>query len=234
MSDKKAAEKLQYGNRFGNDIVKLANASLSLASQSSESEIAAAKYARWFSNGEVIPEPSETSRARFRKILPTMDAIEVASATRENLSILGNDAHDLFSDRLPANNRMRKANRSSVLPSIPYLGSCKFGEVVVGQSSASYSVLQLFIANFDGEFDTSAGASFYKPNSREFDQMFFGVHVVVDRDGNPLGFDRKRGVDGIAFKTKDLNKALYNVAAAATGLSMEQLKARAQAAARKR
>lgn len=67
---------------------------------------------------------------------------------------------------------MRKANRSSVLPSIPYLGSCKFGEVVVGQSSASYSVLQLFIANFDGEFDTSAGASFYKPNSREFDQMF--------------------------------------------------------------
>lgn len=64
--------------------------------------------------------------------------------------------------------------------------------------------------------------------------MFFGVHVVVDRDGNPLGFDRKRGVDGIAFKTKDLNKALYNVAAAATGLSMAQLKARAQAAASRR
>ncbi len=230
MSDKHAADKLSYGNRFGDDIVKLANASLSLASSASEAQIAAAKYARWFSDGSVQPEPLETSKARFRKILPTMDAIEIATATRDNLSILGDDAHSLFSGRLPANNRMRRANRTSVLPTIPYLGSCKFGEVVVGQTAASYSVLQLFIANFDGEFDTSAGASFYKPSSRDFDQMFFGVHVVVDRDGNPLGFDRKRGVDGIAFKTKDLNKALYNVAAAATGLSMEQLKVRAEAA----
>lgn len=234
MSDRNAAEKLQYGNRFGNDIVKLANASLSLASSASDAEIASAKYARWFSGDEPHPEPLATSKKRFRKIVPTMDVIEVASATRENLSIMGDDAHDLFSGRLPANNRMRRAIRSTVLPNIPYLGSCKFGEVVVGQTAENYSVLQLFIANFDGEFDTAAGATFYKPYSRDFDQMFFGVHLMVDRNGNALGFDRQRGLDGIAFKTKDLNKALYNVAAAATGLSMEQLKARALAAAKKR
>ena len=153
MPDKHAADRLSYGNRFGDDIVKLANASLSLASSASEAQIAAAKYARWFSDGAVQPEPLETSKARFRKILPTMDAIEIATATRDNLSVLGDDAHSLFSGRLPANNRMRRANRTSVLPTIPYLGSCKFGEVVVGQTAASYSVLQLFIANFDGEFD---------------------------------------------------------------------------------
>lgn len=234
MSDNNAAEKLQYGNRFGNDIVKLANASLSLASSASEAEIASAKYARWFSGDDVQPEPLATSKGKFRKILPTMDVLEVASATKENLSIMGDDAHDLFAGRLPANNKMRRAIRSTVLPNIPYLGSCKFGEVVIGQTAESYSVLQMFIANFDGEFDTAAGATFYKPYSRDFDQMFFGVHLIVDRNGNALGFDRLRGVDGIAFKTKDLNKALYNVAAAATGLSMEQLKARALAAAKKR
>jgi hypothetical protein len=234
MSDKNAAAKLQYGNRFGNDIVKLANASLSLASSSSEAEIASAKYARWFSGEEAHPEPVATSKARFRKILPTMDVLEVASATRENLSILGDDAHDLFAGRMPSKNRMRRAIRTAVLPNIPYLGSCKFGEVVIDQTARSYSVLQMFIANFDGELDTSAGASFYNPNSRDFDQMFFGVHLVVDRNGNALGFDRQRGIDGIAFKTKDLNKALYSVAGAATGMSMEQLKARALAAAKKR
>ncbi|CAN7628934.1 hypothetical protein [Rhizobium sp. LjRoot258] len=88
---------------------------------------------------------------------------------------------------------------------------------------------QMFIANFDGDLDTADGANFYKPASRDFGQMFYGVHILVDRFGNPLGFDRGRGENGVAFKTKDVTKALYSIASASTGLSIEALQKRAAA-----
>ncbi|NKK98186.1 hypothetical protein GFM02_07870 [Rhizobium leguminosarum bv. viciae] len=121
---------------------------------------------------------------------------------------------------------MRKAIRSSILPNAPHLGACKFGEIVTGRSQDAFAVTQLFIANFDGDIDTTAGgANLYKPRSQDFDQMFFGLHLILGRDGNLLGFNQKLGNKGVSFKTKDITTALYNVASVSTGLSMEVLQA---------
>ncbi|WP_087003252.1 hypothetical protein [Rhizobium sullae] len=177
MSGKKVIGKLQYGDRFGTGIANLARSSMAVAASSTEAEVAAARYAKWFNGDDHQPEPTSSSKGKFRQILPSMAATEIAEATKENLAVLGDDAYDLIASKLPSGNRMRKAIRSSILPSIPYLGSCKFGEVVTNFNGGTYSVLQFFIANFDGDLDTAAGASFYKPKSRDFDQMFFGVNI---------------------------------------------------------
>ncbi|MBB4230736.1 DUF6656 family protein [Rhizobium mongolense] len=225
-----AVSKLQYGERFGEEVTKIARASLSVASTSSDAEVATTKYSRWFHGENAAPEPMATSRRKFKTITANMAAAEVAAATKENLSILGDDASDLFTSKLPAGHKLRKTIRSSLLPGIPYLGSCKFGEIVTDRGQDRYAVTQMFIANFDGDLDTSEGANFYKPVNRDFGQMFYGVHIIVDRFGNPLGFDRDRGDNGIAFKTKDVTKALYSIASASTGLSIEALLARAAGA----
>lgn len=222
------ASKLQYGSRFSDDVKKIAHSALSVASISSEAEIAAARYTRWFCGDTGEPEPMATSAKKFRQIAADMAVAEVIAATRENLSILGEDASDLFTSKLPAGHRMRKAIRSSILQNVPYLGTCKFGEIVTGRNQDGFAVTQIFIANFDGDLDTAArGAKFCKPLSRDFDQMFFGLHFILDRDGNLVGFNQKLGNKGVAFKTKDITTALYNVATASTGLSMQALQARA-------
>jgi len=224
-----AVSKLQYGDRFGEEVIKIARGSLSFVSSSSEAEVASAKYSRWFNGEDATPEPMATSSRKFRKITANMAVSEVAAATKENLSILGDDASDLFRSKLPAGHKMRRTVRPSLLHGIPYLGTCKFGEVVTERGQDKYAVTQMFIANFDGDLDTADGANFYKPASRDFGQMFYGVHILVDRFGNPLGFDRDRGENGIAFKTKDVTKALYSIASASTGLSIEALQKRAAA-----
>lgn len=220
--------KLQYGDRFGDDVKKITRSTLSVASASSEAEVASARYARWFRDETSDSEPMATSAKKFRRITADMAVAEVIAATKENLSILGGDASDLFTSKLPTGHRMRKAIRSSILPNAPHLGACKFGEIVTGRSQDAFAVTQLFIANFDGDIDTtSGGADLYKPRSQDFDQMFFGLHLILSRDGNLLGFNQKLGNKGVAFKTKDISTALYNVASVSTGLSMEVLQARA-------
>ncbi|MBB2711957.1 UNVERIFIED_ORG: hypothetical protein GGE53_003610 [Rhizobium etli] len=222
------ASKLQYGERFGDDVKKIVRSALSIASVSSEAEVASARYARWFrgETGETVP--MATSAKKFHRITTDMAAAEVIAATKENLSILGGDASDLFTSKLPTGHRMRKAIRPTILPNAPHLGACKFGEIVTGRSQDVFAVTQLFIANFDGDIDTTAGsANLYKPRSQDFDQMFFGLHLILGRDGNLLGFNPTLGNKGVSFKTKDITAALYNVASVSTGLSMEDLQARA-------
>ncbi|MFN7102869.1 MAG: DUF6656 family protein [Pseudorhizobium sp.] len=222
--------KLQYGDRFGDDVRKITRAALSVASASSEAEVASARYERWFRGEAGEPEPMATSAKKFRRITADMAIAEVIAATKDNLSILGDDASDLFTSKLPVRHRMRKSIRSSILPNLPYLGTCKFGEIVTGSSPDAFAVTQIFIANFDGDLNTTTkDANLYKPKSRDFDQMFFGLHLILDRNGNPLGFNRKLGDNGVAFKTKDITTALFNVASASTGLSIEALQDRAAA-----
>jgi len=224
------ASQLQYGARFGEEVKKIAQSGLTVASSATDAQVASAKYARWFHGDAAEPEPMATSAKKFRRITPDMAVAEVVAATRENMAILGDDASNLFAPKLPGEHRMRKAIRSSILPNVPYLGTCKFGEIVTGQSKDALAVTQIFIANFDGDIDTAAGSvALFKPRSRDFDQMFFGLHLIVDRSGNPLGFNHKLGEHGVAFKTKDITAALYNIASASTGMSIKELQQRAAA-----
>jgi hypothetical protein len=170
-----------------------------------------------------------TSRKKFRKIDASMAAAEIAAITKDNMTILGEDAFELFMPKLPDAHRLRKAVRAAVLPSVPYLGMAKFGEIVCGRTEDHVAVTQIFITNFDGELNTR-NANFCTPINRQFDQMIFGVHFLLDRNGNRIGFDYRRGENGVAFKARDMNEALYGIASASTGLSIEQLEARVVAA----
>jgi len=123
------ASKLQYGDRFGDDVKKIARSALSIASVSSDAQVASTRYARWFHGEAGGPEPMATSAKKFRRITADMAIAEVIAATKENLSIFGGDASDLFASKLPTGHRMRKAIRSSILPNVPHLGTCKFGEI---------------------------------------------------------------------------------------------------------
>lgn len=225
-----AATKLEYGSRFGSSVVKVAKASLLAHADPGHSANGAPRYSRWFHGEDGNREPMATSMKKFRQIDPSMAAAEVASITKENMAILGADACDLFVSRLPREHRMRKAIRSAVLPTAPYFGLCKFGEVVVERAADKFHITQIFITNFDGEVETSDNANFCTPVNNKFDQMLFGVHVIVDRLGNRIGFDRERGEDGLAFKTKNIGQALFHIASESTGIPLEVLQTRAAAA----
>ena len=217
---------LHYGSRFGSEISQLARSSKSAASALRQEQVGSARYTRWFHGEDASPEPMATSRGKFRKVTSSMAAAEIAAATKENLAILGEDATALLLPRLPKGHRLRKSLRSSVLPGMPHLGSCKFGEVIISREADVVAVTQVFIANFEGEIDTAATSRMFQPRTPDFAQMFFGLHLFLDRQGNFLGIDRNRGVDGVAFKTKNISSALCSIASASTGLSIEDLMAR--------
>ena len=224
------ANGLAYANRFGEGISKTVRQhALALASSRTEQTNISARYTRWF-HGTDQPEPLSTAKHKFRSISADMAAREIAEITRGNLAILGNDAHSLFSSRLPAGHKMSKAVRSSVLPSAPHLGACRFGQVTVNERPTHRTMLQFFIANFDAALDTTNFEAFYKPNSKNFDQIFFGIHLIVDRNGNTVDFDHGRGEQAVEFRTNDLTTALYNIASASTGLSVAALPTRARPA----
>lgn len=220
-----AISKLQYANRFGNEIARLAHET-ALAAAPSLSHLPP-RYSRWFHGADRDAGSSEEAGQRYRQLHADMTAMEIAVATRNNLTALGEDASDLIAHRLPDGHRMRKAIRSAVLPDAPFLGTCKFGEIIHERNAETLGVTQIFVANFHGEIDTERAGSIYRPSSPEFDQMFFGIHIIVDRFGSTLGFDYERGKKGLAFKTRDTAEALYSIASASTGLSREALLARA-------
>lgn len=216
--------KLQYGNRFGGDITRLAQ---EMAAAHEARDGMTARYTRWFYGADTEVVDGALSTQRYRHITTDMSATEIASATKNNLIALGEDANDLFSTRLPDGHRMRKAIRSSILPDMPFFGTCKFGEIISDRSHDTLSVTQIFVANFHGEIDTLSPGSVYRPSHGGFDQMFFGIHIVVDRFGSTLGFDLDRGKSGLAFKTGNMREALYSIASVSTGLTREELEMRA-------
>ncbi len=98
--------KLQYGKRFGDDVRNISRTALSVASSSTEAEVASARYARWFHGETAEPEPMATSAKKFRRLAADMAVAEIIAVTKENLSILGDDANQLFASSLPTGHRM--------------------------------------------------------------------------------------------------------------------------------
>lgn len=73
-----AISKLQYGNRFGEDVAKIAQTSLSVAASSSDAQVAQTKYSKWFNGDDVKPEPMATSSRKFRKTTPEMAVADLS------------------------------------------------------------------------------------------------------------------------------------------------------------
>lgn len=185
---------------------------------------APSRYGEWFYGEKVASR-------RLKPITNDMSAEDVATATRANLALIGEETRKRIVARLPAGHALHKAIRAAALRSAPHLGTCKFGEIVTDYDRDKYQLMQVFLANFAGHLDTSAPARFLVPLSKNYDQMFFGLHVEVDRAGNPLGFNRGLGIEGVAFQTRNLLKAFLHIASASTGVAIEEWEARARAGA---
>lgn len=178
---------------------------------------------------------TEEAPARFVPITPellkTMKPEDILKLTMSNLALMGQSEIDLILKLLPESHSLRrpKTFRPMPLRKMPYLGSCKVGEVIVREHNGKYLVNQIYMANFEADLDTSGQGDLFHGITREVcnkPRMYYGLNVVVDRVGQALGFDRTAGNDGIAFQTNDKAEAVWQIAAASTHQTVEQLRAK--------
>ena len=159
---------------------------------------------------------------------------EIHKLTVANLTIMGQSEIGQITKVLPSNSKLRqpKALRPSTLKGLPYLGSCKIGEVLLREQGGQFVVNQIFMSNFEAEIDTGAEEDLFVGVSKEVSnrpRMFYGLNVIVDRVGQPVGFDLNSGRKGLVFQTRDKAEAIWHIAAAATNQSIEALRAKAKA-----
>lgn len=178
---------------------------------------------------------AEAPQRKFIPLTPEMvmklTAQQLLEITTNNLSILGEQYNAEFLADLPNGHRLvtPKQFKPQVLQSAPYMGACKIGEVMLAKKDGKILTHQMFMANFIGQINTADPSKLYIPTKKEVSntpKMFFGLNVVVDAVlQNPLGFQRTLGKDGVSFQTTDKEEAMYLVNAAATGRSVEAVRA---------
>lgn len=183
---------------------------------------------RWLGIPEEVP-------ARFVPLTPdmlkTMKPEDILKLTMNNLALMGQSEIDMILKLLPEQHSLRrpKAFRPMPLRKLPYLGACKIGEVIVREHNGKYLVNQIYMANFEADLDTSGQGDLFLGISKEVSnkpRMYYGLNVVVDRMGQALGFDRTTGDGGVAFQTRDKAEAVWQIAAASTHQTVEQLRAK--------
>lgn len=179
------------------------------------------RYLRWFCSD--LPGEGPSSKLTPRREQDGRTPEQIAAITHDMLQRAGNRIGHKLLSRLPPGHKVRRALRSAVLVQYPQFGACKFGEVVTETGRGVHRATQMFFANFEGALDLSGVGDFLTPMHEEEDRMFYGIHVLVDPNGNLLDFDRGRGRGGIAFRTKNSGKALLSIAAIGTGLPLDVL-----------
>ncbi|MES5100599.1 hypothetical protein ABUK73_20415 [Agrobacterium sp. BA1120] len=216
---------LDYNARFGANVSNIAAQARVNAAAARDVPVGATKYSSWFF-GEENQSGGRVSKPKIRPIdIARMAAEEIAGVTVSNLSILGDENWDLFTTRLPAGHKLKKHIHASLIAKnvAPWLGSCKIGEVWGERKAGISSVQQFFIGNFNAEINTSGKGDIYQIKSKDFSQVFFGLHMLIDDNKRFLGFDLSKGDDGICFHTDNAKEAYYGIASAALGLTIPQL-----------
>ncbi len=166
------------------------------------------------------------------QMLQTMSPQEIARIAMSNIAIWGGQENDFFTKLLPANHMLRKPKKfdPQILQKAPYLGSCKIGEVLVEKKNdGSMVTQQMFMANFIADIDTSGKGDLFNLQSKDIGngpKMFYSLNLVLDPSGKPIGFDRGKGKGGVSFQTLNKADAAWHIAAAATGMTVEELKER--------
>lgn len=233
-----AASNLDYNKRFGANVTDIAAQARLRAAEAQETTVGATKYSKWFF-GEDNQGGDRVSKPKLRPIdIARMAAAEIGTITLSNLGILGDENFNMFAGKLPSNHKMKKHLHPSLITKdiAPWLGSCKLGEVWGGRNKDGLNqVQQFFIGNFDAEINTSGKGGVYQIRNKDFSQVFYSLHMLIDDNKAFRGFDRSLGSDGVAFQTGDMREAHYGIASAALGMTVEQLMeiARRNAAQRK-
>jgi hypothetical protein len=231
-----SASNLDYSKRFGANVTDIAAQARLRAAEAQEKAVGATKYSKWFF-GEDNQGGDRITKPQLRPIdIGRMAAAEIASITLSNLGILGDENYAMFAGKLPSNHKMKKHLHASLISKdvAPWLGSCKLGEVWGGRKDGLNQVQQFFIGNFDAEINTSGRGGVYQIKNKDFSQVFYSLHMLIDDNKAFRGFDRSMGSDGIAFQTGDMREAHYGIASAALGMTMDQLRELARRTAAQR
>lgn len=166
------------------------------------------------------------------EMLRKLTVEQMLEITRNNLPILGKQAHSLFVPKLPEGHKLMTPKEFRPLPSrqAPYLGACKIGQVVVGRDGDRFHVNEVFMSTFDADIDLSGkNGDLYVLKDKNVSteaRMFYGINTIWNSKGDMLGFDMQRGDKGVAFQTNNQREALFEIAAASTGVTVEELKQR--------
>jgi len=219
------ATHLDYSKRFGSNVTDIATQARINAAAAREGGAGTTKYSRWF-HGEENHSDGVASKPKLQAIdFARMAAEEIGNVTVSNLGILGDENWDLFTTKLPAGHKLKKHIHAALIARnvAPWLGSCKIGEVRGERKDSLTSVQQFFIGNFDAEINTSGKGDIYQIKSKDFSQVFFGMHMLIDDNKRFRGFDLSKGDDGIAFQTANTRDAYYGIASAALGMTIAQL-----------
>jgi hypothetical protein len=221
-----AASNLDYNKRFGANVTDIAAQARLRAAEAQDKAVGSTKYSKWFF-GEENQAGDRIAKPKLRPIdIARMAAAEIGSITLSNLGILGDENFAMFAGKLPSNHKMKKHLHASLITKeiAPWLGSCKLGEVWGGRNRDGLNqVQQFFIGNFDAEINTSGKGGIYQIKNKDFSQVFYSLHMLIDDNKAFRGFDRSMGTDGIAFQTGDMRVAHYGIASAALGMTVEQL-----------
>jgi hypothetical protein len=221
-----AASNLDYNKRFGANVTDIAAQARLRAAEAQDKAVGSTKYSKWFF-GEENQAGDRIAKPKLRPIdIARMAAAEIGSITLSNLGILGDENFAMFAGKLPSNHKMKKHLHASLITKeiAPWLGSCKLGEVWGGRDKDGFNqVQQFFIGNFDAEINTSGKGGVYQIKNKDFSQVFYSLHMLIDDNKTFRGFDRSMGSDGVAFQTGDMRVAHYGIASAALGMTVEQL-----------
>lgn len=223
----------EYGKRFGSGVEQIAeNARRQAALANQSSQAGTTKYSKWFfgeENSDGQARQRTASGPQFKQIdFGRMAAAEIASATLNNLGILGEENFSKFAKSLGQKHSLKKELYPGLIAknTMPWLGSCKMGVVENGMIGRMKSVQAIFMGNFDADIDpTRPVQDLYRVKNRDFGETFYGLHMLLDTQNQNkfVGFDHSRGDQGLAFHTSNIREANMHIASAALGLSFEQL-----------
>lgn len=148
---------------------------------------------------------------------------KAAELTKSYLGLVGSMARNYFDAGMPPSYALPRIGiETALLDNLPHLGYCNFAAVKMRKGDGSHYVVKFFYANFKAKIDTTPGADFFKLETPERSQMFFGIAFSPDGKGEKtLSVDRSIHHAGVSFIAYEPSKALDTAIAMRTGVTAE-------------
>jgi hypothetical protein len=219
-------------------VMNNANRSPAMMAAAAQQGGGSSRLDRWL--GDNTPLSASKLIMLTEEMLRKLSPEEILKITAQNLPIIGAQARDMFLSKLPEGNKLQSPEKLQGTPlrSAPYLGSCKIGHVVVGRDGDRVHLNEIFMSTFDADIDlTGKSGEIFKLKDKKIShepRMIYGVNTICKVETiagksrlAPLGFNFQQGDRGVSFKTSNKVEAFYEIVAASTGRSIEELRAAA-------
>lgn len=202
---------------------------------------------RWLGGEAPSPAPQPVQSSSAPKLIQITEEMlsklkpeQILQITMNNLPIIGHQIQKEFVSKLPAGHSLKSPQSFNPMPikSAPYLGSCKIGHVIQGREGDRVYAKEFFMSTFDADIDLSGKTGeLYLLKDRKISnqaRMVYGINTIsrIETDGQgrsrmkTMAFNVSEGDRGVVFKTNSKEEALYELAAASLGLTVEEFRAR--------